>query len=404
MLVLRAKDFPLFRWIVSIQDGFHLQPPFGDLGAILLAGACWRHGVDVYGPNACMGGGEFNYSPLLLRLAYLPIGPADRAAGGVLVCLAFFGSICLLPRPKSARDMLFRAACVLSPACVFALGQANFDVLIFVLAGAGAALVARSRILAACGYGIFAVLAAAKFYPVAALGLLLRERRAVVTGAAILLGAAGLLFCYLYGAGLEAVIVTLPEIQPFRATFGAIDLPLGLIMLHLLPAAPFDIRVAQFDAKAAGAAGLISAPVLADGLMALALLAGAAARRRYQAAFDALDPRVAPSFLTGALMIVFSFAFAQNFYYRAIFLILTVPGLWDMAGGAMRRRFLILLSGVMLLLWQAAVIVLIGAGVPGLIFWLLREGLWWWVIIQFLAILFSFFAASAARLRQAWHE
>jgi hypothetical protein len=300
--------------------------------------------------------------------------------------------------------MLLRAAAILSPASMFALGQANLDVLIFVLAIAGAALIARGRLFAVGGYAIFLVLAAAKFYPVAALGLLLRERLAVVIGATLFLGTAGLLFCYLYGAGIAAVIATLPEIQPFRATFGAIDLPLGLIMLHLLPAAPFDIRVAQFDAKAAGAAGLISAPVLAHGLTALAMLLAAAARRRYQAAFDALDPKVSVVFLTGALMIVFSFALAQNFYYRAIFLILTIPGLWDMAGGPMRRRFLFLLGAVMLLLWQAAVIVMIGAGLPDLIFWLFREGLWWWVIIQFSALLFCFLAASVRRLWRASHD
>jgi len=75
-----------------------------------------------------------------------------------------------------------------------------------------------------------------------------------------------------------------------------------------------------------------------------------------------------------------------------------------MAGGPMRRRFLFLLGAVMLLLWQAAVIVMIGAGLPDLIFWLFREGLWWWVIIQFSALLFCFLAASVRRLWRAWHD
>jgi len=50
------------------------QYPFVDLQSVLQAIDCARQGVDVTLPNPCMGGGLFQYSPLVLKAAALPLG------------------------------------------------------------------------------------------------------------------------------------------------------------------------------------------------------------------------------------------------------------------------------------------------------------------------------------------
>src|ERR1700733_6215784 len=93
--LIHRVDLPRFVLFTRVADGVGKPVPFADLHDILQAGACWRAGVDVYRPSACLHG-VFNYSPFLLRAAYLPIGPRDTALGGVLLCLAFFISLTFL--------------------------------------------------------------------------------------------------------------------------------------------------------------------------------------------------------------------------------------------------------------------------------------------------------------------
>jgi hypothetical protein len=122
--------------------------------------------------------------------------------------------------------------------------------------------------------------------------------------------------------------------------------------------------------------------------MGLAAMLGAGLRlgaaRRTLAGLDAAR---AAYLVAGAAVTVLCFYAAQNVYYRAMFLILTIPGL-------ARRRAL--LAAVLLLLWEAVPRAACGGWVG---FWLLREGLWWWVIVELGAVVLAFVTAEVARLR-----
>lgn len=374
-VLLHAVAPHVYVFFTRIPDGAGKWHPFVDLRAILQGGACWRQGVDVYAPSPCLGGGIFNYSPLLLRVALLPIGPKDALAGGVLFCGAYAGALCLLPSPAGWGEFWLRAAAALSPAGYYALEQGNLDVLIF----AAVVLVLRQgwrrRGLA---YAVFALGAGAKFYPVALFALALRESRRVflfLTGAGLVLTALALVF---YGHGLAAAITSIPSGTPFRASFGRIDLTRGLVMLRLLPHG--------------------SAQICAWGL-ALAALALAVWRRAVWARkLAGLPVNEALFLVAGAVVIAFCFMAAQNFEYRAIFLLLTLPGLCRLG------RFL---PGVVLvLLWEAVPrAMLAGLAQPYLphpaafVFWLLREGAWWWLVVEFLAIALAFAEAELQRLK-----
>src|SRR6516165_6299765 len=151
--------------------------PFFDLGAVLQAAACWRQGVDVFAPNACMQGGIFNYTPLLLRIGLLGIGPGAQLTGGVLLGLLFIAASAFLPPVRKCGEFLLRSAVLCSCAVVHGLVAANIDLAVFVLVVAGVALQRAGFAGRVLGYSLFLFGGALKFYPAVLLALTLRENR-----------------------------------------------------------------------------------------------------------------------------------------------------------------------------------------------------------------------------------
>jgi hypothetical protein len=354
---------PVYLFFTRIPDGAAKPHPFVDLHDILLGGACWRAGVDVYTPSACLGGGVFNYSPLLLRLAVLPLGPADTLWLGWVFCAAYLAALALLPPPRTRRAFWLHAAAAFSPASYYALEQGNLDVLIFAAAVSGLWLLGRGGRGRFLAYALFAAGAAAKFYPVALLALAWREgkrlRRALVVAGAV----GALLAVALAGHDILAALAIIPSGTPFRASFGRIDLPRGLALMGYLPG---------------GAAGLVS--------WLLVLAAGAVAWGRRKAWRGERD-----LFLPGAAAVtVFCFLAAQNIEYRAIFLLPALPAL-------LRRGRWGHAIVITLLLWEAVPRALVCGltqpylpAPPGFIFWLIRETLWWALAAEFAALLLAF--------------
>jgi hypothetical protein len=374
--------------------------PFSDLGAILQAGACWREGVNVYAPSACMGGGVFNYSPLLLHAALLPIGPQDRLAGGVLLGLAFLLSLAWLPPPASRAEVLVRVAASCSCTVIFALERANLDVAIFLLVLLALALLRRGR-WAIAGYAMILLAAAAKFYPAVLLALLARERLAFLLGALALIGGGGAVYLLCFGHGTLVALRMLPVGFPFWGIFGAADIPFGIALLCFMPVMSFTPDATQYLAGVHHA-GVLTIIQLGSRLMTIsALVAGVKEMPAYRDAFKATGERPALLLLAGCLVMVFCFFLAQNIPYRAIFLLITLPGLWAMRAQRMVVAVLILLWEDFLrnLVWDAANFVLPPADVfyPEFLFWLFCECLWWWLIIQFCAICACFLRDSLAR-------
>lgn len=375
---LKILDIKTYVFLTSLPDGVRKATPFVDLLAILQAGKCFRAGIDVYRPSACLFGSTFNYAPFLLRAAYLPIGPSDTALGGCMLALGFFASLNLLPKPVSLPEFLCRLAATLSPAIFYGVEQGNFDLAIFAVALAGVLQMLRGAGLRSAGYALFALGAACKFYPAALFVLALRERR----GTLILLASLGLLAVILLLAldahGILAALTSIPSGTPFRATFGAIDLPRGILRLY-------PIRGGRY---------------LADGLSLLLSAAGICIsyrlRRRHAAALMAMPPAQRLFLIAGATVTVLCFYAAQNVCYRAVFLLFTLPGLC--AIGRRHRPTQILLAAILIVLWETVPRAIFTAPEARTIFWLARECLWWWIVIELGAITAGFMATEISRL------
>ncbi len=385
-------DNPLYAIIAALPDGIHRRLPFEDLAAILRAGTCWRHGVDVYRPSPCLAGGVYNYSPLLLRASYLPVTAQDSMVFGFVMAACFIMAEALVPRPSGLKK--FVAFMTISPPVLYALEQGNFDLMIFVLVCLGLRLLQRYP---ACGFALFALAAGAKFYPASLCSLVLREPLGRFIQITLVLGAAVLAFLYGFGHGAAEAAAIIPLSQPFRATFGAIDLPLGLKLLLHVPV----IR-AYYPA-----ASLTSSRPFLQGIATLfsvvAIWHGMAAAPRYRSVLPYLTEAEKIFLWAGLALIVLCFFLTQNVAYRCIFMIFAAPGLWHIG---QRSGQFGLYAAVLALMWEAVPRQLLiflapwSGPAPAILFWLAREALWWWVISQFTAILYGLAMAEVLRLRR----
>jgi hypothetical protein len=138
----------------------------------------------------------------------------------------------------------------------------------------------------------------------------------------------------------------------------------------------------------------------------VSLLGAFMAAPLYAPALRAAEPKRAAFFMTGAITLVFCYFAAQNLQYRGVFLLLLIPFLYAMATGPRGKA---LLACVLYLLWEeffrhlVAVLGIAALGperavYPEMLYWVLREFIWWWVIIQLGACIVCFVRQHVTRL------
>jgi hypothetical protein len=390
--------------VLAGWDAMQNTRPYGDLGSTLQAMLCWREGVNVYAPSDCMHRGLYNYSSFLLRAVYLGLEPRDVTAGGLLSGVAFIAAFAALPAPRNWAEMAVRTLGICSSTVVFGLQSANVDITLFVLTVAGIWLLLAGMWPALLGYALFMLLAACKFYPVALLGLVVRERPLVLLGVALLTVVAGVVFWLHFGQGSTAAMRVLPSGLPFLYVFGAMNIPFGLTLLRFMPVLTLTPSGSQFLAAISHPQAALWVGMGTRLVSVAGLVAGYLMSPRYDAAMQAMEKRRQLFFLAGAMVTVCCFFDSQNLAYRAVFLLLLLLGAWEIASTQRKRR---VLAGILLLLWeplfreQATVLAgtLLGPRLdvyPQIAYWLLREGLWWWIVIQLLALIICFLRESLA--------
>ncbi len=369
--------------------------PFFDTRFVLAQLACWRRGIDVYSVNPCDPLGRLqDYSPLWLRLGFIPADPDDAVRFGLALDLMFLVSLFLLPRARPRlTDQIALSLAMVSSATLFAMERGNTDLLVFAMCVIAARLLARAPPLRALGYGVILAAAALKFYPLAALAVALRERvRTLRAVAAVTLGAVAA-FTWAYGAETKRALANTAS-GYFGVVWGAATLPFGgaRIAMAAWPALTSDHPMLR-----AALAGAIPRVVLVLLLALAATLAlRLASQRAFADAFVALPDDIGVSLVVGTALTAGCFLAHQNIGYRAIVLLLEMPGLMTLVAGAPPGRLRILLRGnvaaVLFLLWDAPWL-LPTTSAAG---WLLRLAVWWAHVTVGLAVLARFAAESAA--------
>jgi hypothetical protein len=385
--------------------GIQVWPyPFLDLESVLLAIDCARQGIDVTLPNACMGGGLFQYSPLLLKLVALPVGASQSLPLGLCLDGLFLISLFLLPRPRRWSEFWQLLLVAISSSTVFAIERANIDIAIYLLALCGIGLLLRSAGARLVGYAIVLGAAAIKFYPASLMLLAARERPGRFLAIATVSVAAALLLVVSLSNGLSHVVVRLPQGNPLKGVFAANDVPLVLALLA-------NGNDAQHGL---GSAIRIGSMVCLIGVLTVQVRNFVPKILPY---VRDIRPHEQMLLVAGSVCIAFCFFAAENNYYRMTFLLLTFPGLWVLGREAKDRamsRRIRFTSWVMVgLFWSglydAASQRIVTAWFDQydskplivLVIWAVRELLWWWLVGQLVSVVLCFMwdAPILAQLR-----
>jgi hypothetical protein len=338
-----------------------------------------------------------------LRFTWLGVLAAHVQLTGLLLALLFIAALAALPPPQSRREFCWRALGSVSAAAIFVLERANLDAVIFLLAVGGGLLCLRGSFARLAGYALFCIAAALEYYPVALLLLVLRERprRLLVLLAVLALGA--LAFLARFGAGTLAALAIVPSGPPFGNCFGAIDIPLGI-----------SLGIAALHGDKLNHLSQFHMPLVMQ-LMYAAMIIAAVWRAiinmpQYRATMAALPPARLVFLIAGAGIACACFFLAQNILYRAVVLLLALPGACTLAETLPKARWLAVV--MVLLMWESlfrvgTLAIMLALTGPALAYasvimvWLCRELLWWWMVTQFLAVLFIEAEAALVRCRSA---
>ena len=367
--LLRALGIPAFRF------------PFLDTHGVLASLECYRAGVDVYAVNPCdVIGRPHDYSPVLLRFAVLPVTVDWRVSVGIGLVVVFLLGLLLLPAPRSRTGVALMFAAGMSPPVVFAMERGNLDLLIFACAAVAASLSVSNSRIRSIGYGLAIFCAALKYYPVMLLALAVRERfvRALLAGAAAAAVLCGIAVLTGPAETLRALSLAPKNGHASIYLIGARNLPLGL--------------QAVFGWSGTAVAGFTA-------LVAVAAFAGALAlARALHGRIHALGTRESSFLLAGSALFVGCFFLAQNAEYRAIHLLLALPGVIALSGRAtLPQRIFAYTAGItVLLLWQHVLATAAGPGRLGAEAWFIGELCWWWTVAVLSGAMLAIIQASPA--------
>ena len=376
--------------------------PFLDISGSLAAWECARQGVEVIVSDPCdVLQRPYSYSPIWMSWSAVPLGVAHTAVVGWFCGLLFLLSLGILPQPRRPVELTLILLATFSTSVVFAVERANPDILLFILALVTALSAEGGLAIRLIGYAAAVLSGLVKYYPFVTLIMVVEERVPVFSFVSIAVVLVLAMFGVVYH---DEIVTTLPYIPVgsyIEGVFGAKNLPLQL----------GDMAKAAFGQ--AGAVGNVAAAACLAFLAAAVVAIGRrfTAEGRLSTAITALARRERNLLVLGSAVICGCFFAGQNVWYRAIFLLMVLPGLFALARAATSRRgrhwSLAASVAIVLLMWEEffrfhidPIIVAIAAPPPlaaelRFLFWLAREVAWWWVVAILLAILVEFLRRSA---------
>ncbi len=362
--------------------------PFLDIHAVLAAAECQRQEMDVYVSNPCDAIGRPHvYSPLWLAVTPALVGTKATLWVGLALDLLFILSLATVLRPRTSREIWIYGLTVLSPMTVYAVERANNDLIVFLLILSGGMLLTARQPYRLCSYALFLVSGLLKYYPLALLVLLIRERRRVAVALLILIGLFLISFGVYFRLELAKALANIPAQSYFADSFSAQNLPFGVG--QILGRGFFSTLIAI------ALLGALSAMAVAKTLRIVRLLGA----ERLDC--DGMELQLVA---IGGILLGACFFAGQNINYRGIYFLLVVPGLVALhrsAGETAVRQFYAQMIGAALfLMWEEffrralhAIVTLApnrGLVYAEVCFWIGREFVWWWLIAGLAAIVLTY--------------
>ena len=282
-----------------------LDPPFADTRAYTTAWECARRGLDPFVANPCDPWGRALVPPRLpVELSFLGLG--ESATVPIAIALIALFAVCLfvVAGPLSLPEGLLYAAIVLSPSILLGIERANTDLLVFALLTLVLVTFrSPSGWRRGTAYAALVFAATIKLYPVFAAGVLLRQapRRAAVGLAAVLVPVA--VYALVTVGDLRASVEDMTRSERLSWGAGVVSEGLGL----------------------SAAAGLV--------LSAVGVAAGVGLSIWLALRLGAREPsgepeaRAMDAFWIGACVYLGTFVVGNNFDYKLVCLLFTVPQL-----------------------------------------------------------------------------
>jgi Glycosyltransferase family 87 len=311
---------------------------FFDARNVMAALECRRMGLDPLIENPCDPWGRpVVYPRTWLLLRFLGLDQSDTTMVAVVAILVFVGAFLWVLGRLTLGGGAIAALAVCSPAVMLAVERANMDLVVFALLVAAIAAWARPGYVRTVASPAGVLLASlAKVYPVFGLAgfLASRERRAMM--AAVGGGALFLVWAAVTRDDLIALAERAPQGEYY--SYGA----------RILLSRAF--RVIFPDGWGGGQA--TTQVIAALPVVLLGLASWIWVRKRIIVADHNLGPRTL-AFHIGALVYLGTFFIGNNFDYRLVFVLLTLPQLfaWTASDDARNRLGAAALLSVVVLLW-----------------------------------------------------
>jgi len=283
---------------------FTMSPHFADLRIITHSSESYSKGLDPMVDNpGDPWKRKLNYPRIWQCMYTIGINQSHTTFIGIGFILLFFTGICII-LPHAGNVMLaLVAAAVISPATLLGIERGNTDLLIFFLVAVSVAAVNRHHVLSAAIVLLGFVL---KLYPIFGCAALLRQNRSLCLRYAVFFFAFVAAYVCLTYSDLQLIGQATP-----RSIFVA-----------------YGVNILWMHAAAAGPAAGWFARILSYLVILFALWQAMAALRRadflpqLQSETIYLD-----AFRAGAAIYIGTFLVGNNWDYRLLFLILTIPQL-----------------------------------------------------------------------------
>ncbi|RKZ61204.1 MAG: hypothetical protein DRR16_15725 [Candidatus Parabeggiatoa sp. nov. 3] len=319
-----------------------MSPSFADLRDITSALECYRQGFDPLIHNPCDPWNRpMNYPRLWLGLSSLGLDQSHTFILGILQAILFYACIfIIIIKRLSVSEGLFYGLILCSPAVMLAVERGNNDLMIFVFLSLSVFLMQKRRILP---YFFILMASILKLYPIVSIMSALREdkKRAII----IMLMVGTLFMIYMIYTWQDVILIgtTVPRsanlsygsrvlfdgLNPIFQSISGLGIPEHFRTLFSFMAVLF-VLVASY-------------------------LATRLAFIQTHTQNKLITTQYIDSFRIGSIIYIGTFIIGNNWDYRLIFLILTLPQLfaWFKIQNPLSQCSVFLLIAILFTMWAS---------------------------------------------------
>lgn len=317
-----------------------LLPPFADLRVITSGAECIRQGYDVLLTNPCDPWNRpMNYPRLWGVPAAWGLDQSHTIFLGILLGLLFFTAVFISIGRLNYLESLIYGLVIVSPSVMLSVERGNNDLIVFTIIALSLLAISKNHLpWRSWGYFLILIAAILKLYPIFALTSCLRERRRVFGFIIISISSAFLLYVLANYESLKLVRKATPQATHFSYGCKVIfDMLFSEPDLWLNPSIEPGVANSIYSLKTPG---IILSVVIVIFLAYRLAKNGKDYLQQNPLATSHID-----AFRIGASIYAGTFLIGNNFDYRLIFLLFTLPQLLEWLK---QKSFLTLSSGLSL--------------------------------------------------------